>query len=566
MSRLAKVKSDKLTRMQPDLPEGYYLDNVITLFDHVESLYADILDREHLDFLHDFAALTRDAKKLYIRLLNRTHQLFRPSKLHYPEITSMQKAIETLETGNFIETNPYVEPGELITLFNKAELLVLHDDRQALKILARADLEAYLLEQGDDSYFEQLRQSDNLIEVLQKDSYTLCQMLFFGNLNQSMTDFVLRDLGLYQYENYSIDLENRPYTSTVDIEQHWLLHRLESLLQITEPNDIETMETCFDEVPTDTSPDSPLFRKGERIKYDIARQIERLNHLPLALKLYRRCALPPSRERITRILHRQNQIKDSMEHCQHIVDEPGSEEELQFAIAFGRRLVRQYKIQNRPDFESPDPVHKPGLFDLELTREDSVERAVVDYYLAQNNKNQCYYVENSLFNGVLGLLIWDAVFAPVPGAFYNPFQHRPADFYAPDFQTKRAGLFAPIWSRINSTEDIWLQASNCWQDKSDRMNPLVNWQAIDLEILELALQRIPFGHWMRIFERILLDLRNNRAGFPDLVLFPAAGGYQLIEVKGPGDNLQKNQQRWMHYFAQHDIPHTIARVRWTDEP
>jgi len=98
------------------------------------------------------------------------------------------------------------------------------------------------------------------------------------------------------------------------------------------------------------------------------------------------------------------------------------------------------------------------------------------------------------------------------------------------------------------------------------MNPLVNWQAIDLEILELALQRIPFGHWMRIFERILLDLRNNRAGFPDLVLFPAAGGYQLIEVKGPGDNLQKNQQRWMHYFAQHDIPHAIAKVRWTDEP
>ena len=552
--------------MQPDLPEGYYLDNVITLFDHVESLYADILDEEHLDFLSHFATLTTDAKKLYIRLLNRTHRLFRLGKLNYSEITSIQRAIDTLEASGFIEVNPSIEREELLALFNKSELLALHSDHRKLKQLKRSVLDTQLLGQADDVYFKQLSQSDCLLQVQQKDSYRLCQMLFFGNLNQSMTDFVLRDLGLYQYENYSIDLENRPYTSSVDIEQHWLLHRLESLLAITEPNDIETMETCFDEVPADTSPDSPLFRKGERIKYDIARQIERIGHLPLALKLYRRCALPPSRERITRILHRQNQIEDSMEHCQHIVDEPDSEEELQFAIAFGRRLVRQYKIQNRPDFDSPDPVHKPGLFDLELTRQDSVEQAVADYYLAQNNKNQCYYVENSLFNGVLGLLIWDAVFAPVPGAFYNPFQHRPADFYAPDFQTKRTGLFAPIWSRINNTEDIWRQASTCWQDKSDRMNPLVNWQAIDLEILELALQRIPFGHWMRIFERILLDLRNNRAGFPDLVLFPATGGYQLIEVKGPGDNLQKNQQRWMHYFAQHDIPHAIARVRWTDEP
>ena len=552
--------------MQPDLAEGYYLDNVVTLFNHVESLYADILNQQQLDFLRSFAALSSDAQKLYIRLLNRSQSLFRLSKLNYPEIASIEDAMEMLSTSGFLQVDPGTGREELLALFSKAELLTLHFDQPELGKLRRSALDTAILGQDEDVFFDGLAKSDCLLQVEQKDSYRLCQMLFFGNLNQSMTDFVLRDLGLYQYENYSIDLENRPYTSTVDIEQHWLLHRLESLLAITESNDIETMETCFDEVPTDTSPDSTLFRKGERIKYDIARQIERLTHLPLALKLYRRCALPPSRERITRILHRQNQIEDSTEHCQNIVDEPGSEEELQFAIAFGRRLVRQYKIQNRPDFESPDPVHKPGLFDLELTRQDSVERAVVDYYLAQNNKNQCYYVENFLFNGVLGLLIWDAVFAPVPGAFFNPFQHRPADFYAPDFQTKRAGLFAPIWSRINSTEDIWRQASTCWQDKSDRMNPLVNWQAINLEILELALQRIPFGHWIKIIERILLDLRNNRAGFPDLVLFPAAGNYQLIEVKGPGDNLQKNQQRWMHYFAQHDIPHAIARVRWADEP
>jgi hypothetical protein len=422
-----------------------------------------------------------------------------------------------------------------------------------------------LLQQDEDVFFNGLAKSDCLLQVEQKDSYRLCQMLFFGNLNQSMTDFVLRDLGLYEYEIYSIDLENRPYTSALDIEQHWLLHDLESLLAITEASDIETLQTCFDAVPADISPDSLLFRKGEHIRYDIARQIERVDHLPLALELYRRCALPPSRERIARILHKQDQIEAAIEHCRNIIDEPASEEELQFAIAFGRRLVRQYKIHDRPEFESPHPAHKPGLIDLELTRQDSVEQAVVDYYLAQNNKNQCYYVENSLFNGVLGLLIWDAVFAPVPGAFYNPFQYRPADFYAPDFQTKRAGVFAQVWSGITNTEDIWLRASSCWQDKSGRMNPLVNWQALDPEILELALQRIPFGHWMKIFDRVLLDLRNNRAGFPDLVLFPAAGGYQLIEVKGPGDSLQKNQQRWMQYFTLHGIPHAIARVHWTDE-
>ena len=565
MSRLAKVKSDKLTRMQPDLPEGYYLDNVITLFDHVESLYADILDQAHLDFLHDFAALTTDAKKLYIRLLNRTHHLFRLSKLNYPEIASMQKAIETLETSNFIETSPRIEPEELITLFSKTELLAHHSNHADLEKLKRSELNTHFLEQPNDAFFAQLSASDCLLQVQQKECYTLCQMLFFGNLNQSMTDFVLRDLGLYQYENYRIDTESRPYTDRLDIQQHWLLYRLESLLQITGPNDIETLRTCFDAVPADTDPDSPLFRKGERIKYEIARQIERLDELPLALQLYRQCTLPPNRERITRILHRQGEIEDAIEHCQNIIEEPSSEEELQFASAFGRRLVRQYKIQHRPAFASPDSNHKPELFDLELIRQDSVEQAVVDYYLAQDKDNQCYYIENSLFNGVLGLLIWDAVFAPVASAFYNPFQHRPADFYAQNFQSKRADLFTRIWSRITNTENIWRQASICWQEKFGRMNPLVNWQALNLETLELALQRIPFRHWMKIFDRILLDLRNNRAGFPDLVLFPAAGGYQLVEVKGPGDSLQKNQQRWMQYFFEQDIPHNIARVSWAEE-
>ena len=565
MSRLVKVKSDKLTRMQPDLPEGYYLENVITLFDHVESLYADIIDQAHLDFLSNFATLTTDAKKLYIRLLNRTHLLFRLSKLNYPEITSMQNAIETLETNNFIATSPRIAHEELITLFSKAELLALHSNHAELKKLKRPELNRYLLDHPGDEFFTRLSESDCLLQVQQKECYTLCQMLFFGNLNQSMTDFVLRDLELNQYENYRIDTESRPYTNRLDIQQHWLLHRLESLLKITGPDDIETLQTCFDAVPADTDPDSPLFRKGERIKYEIARQIERLDELPLALQLYRQCTLPPNRERITRILHRQGEIEDAIEHCQNIIEEPNSEEELQFASAFVRRLVRQSKIQHRPAFASPDSNHKSELFDLQLIRQDCVEQAVVDYYLTQDKDNQCYYIENSLFNGVLGLLIWDAVFAPVAGAFYNPFQHRPADFYAQDFQSKRAELFTRIWSRITNTEDIWRQASICWQEKFGRMNPLVNWQALNLETLELALQRIPFRHWMKIFDRILLDLRNNRAGFPDLVLFPVSGGYQLVEVKGPGDSLQKNQQRWMQYFAEHNIPHAVARVRWVNE-
>ncbi|NQZ10656.1 MAG: VRR-NUC domain-containing protein, partial [Algicola sp.] len=42
------------------------------------------------------------------------------------------------------------------------------------------------------------------------------------------------------------------------------------------------------------------------------------------------------------------------------------------------------------------------------------------------------------------------------------------------------------------------------------------------------------------------------------------GGYELVEVKGPGDRLQKNQLRWMQYFHQQGIRHRVVHVRWSD--
>ena len=92
--------------MLPELPQTYYLDNVITLFDHVERVYGDILDSTQLAFLETFSELSSDAQKLYIRLLNRSHDVYRLSKLSYPEITSMQDALHELESNRCVRLNP----------------------------------------------------------------------------------------------------------------------------------------------------------------------------------------------------------------------------------------------------------------------------------------------------------------------------------------------------------------------------------------------------------------------------------------------------------------------------
>ncbi|PJI51655.1 nuclease, partial [Methylobacterium radiotolerans] len=52
-----------------------------------------------------------------------------------------------------------------------------------------------------------------------------------------------------------------------------------------------------------------------------------------------------------------------------------------------------------------------------------------------------HYVENALINSLFGLLCWPAVFAPLPGAFFHPFQRGPADLEAPDFHARRQAQF-----------------------------------------------------------------------------------------------------------------------------
>ena len=39
----------------------------------------------------------------------------------------------------------------------------------------------------------------------------------------------------------------------------------------------------------------------------------------------------------------------------------------------------------------------------------------------------------------------------------------------------------------------------------------------------------------------------------------------MIEVKGPGDQLQLNQKRWLRFFQSENIPCLVAWVDWQDE-
>jgi hypothetical protein len=175
------------------------------------------------------------------------------------------------------------------------------------------------------------------------------------------------------------------------------------------------------------------------------------------------------------------------------------------------------------------------------------------------------YVENTLLNSLFGLLCWDAIFAPLPGAFFHAFHAAPADLLEPEFRQRRSQQFARCLARLEngSYRDTILHT---FETKAGIQSAFVFWGALTRPLLELALDCLSARHLRLVFERLLADIRTHRSGLPDLMqLWPAEQRYRLIEVKGPGDRLQDNQLRWLSFCRAHEIPVCVCKVTWRRE-
>jgi hypothetical protein len=112
-----------------------------------------------------------------------------------------------------------------------------------------------------------------------------------------------------------------------------------------------------------------------------------------------------------------------------------------------------------------------------------------------------YYVENSLINALFGLLCWEAIFKPLPGAFFHPFHRGPVDLHSADFRQRRAPEFAASLAALDSglyRERI----RQTYAEKFGIQSPFVVWPVMTAQLLELALTCIPAQHLKHAFERI----------------------------------------------------------------
>jgi len=539
------------------LPDDYYLKNFHALASFVIDTYQDILSPAELGWYEQLCRSAESTQRLYIRLITRKGSTFRCSRLKYSEIEDLPLASKSLVAMGLVGDDPPGQLDSLVSFFTKPEL-ARYLDIPCAASTSRAALVSCLLDASEEERIRSvqiLQQADNWITILGYQHWIVFNLCFFGNLYQDSSEFVRRDLGALRYEAYRIEPQSRPFKTRCQVNAHLRYYECSALLDTIDTRDAAQLLELVHGLPTAIQDDGHLQRRLDRFRNRIARQLERLEILDEAFALYLLSVHPPARERRVRILILQHRFDEALALSDEMVADPYGETEGQIAQRLRRKVRRLLELPDKAARR-----YQPDTTRLTLhSKSDRVEHAAQQFY---SRLGTCYYVENSLLKGVLGLLIWDVIFAAVPGAFFNPFQAAPSDFYAPSFAELRANLLAERLSLLNDN----LRFSACVMDgfanHHGKSNPLVNWDYLSTELLSIALRRIPTDHWRVFFNRMLTDLRENTSGFPDLILFPDEGFYELIEIKGPGDTLQQNQRRWMEYFSAHRIPSRVVNVRW----
>lgn len=533
----------------------YYLQNFHTLLDWIDARYSDLLDAQERLFIEQFRTLPRASQGLLVRMVMRKGTLFRASKLNYAEIGDTREAAGPLTALGWVDAAPELDLAQLFGLLTLSELDSCFGKAPGRKA---ERLEALRAEHGEPRPFTGWypASTDCVYALRLMDICDRLRLMFFGNLYQDWSEFVLADLGIYQYEKVEIDAAARGFRVRDDLDYYLRLHHWRERFEAG-----EALEGLLVELPVEPHANPWLDARRRKLIFQVGQHCERCELPEAALGLYGLCDYAGARVRRIRVLERLDAQGEAFDLAMQAWSAPESDEERQHLARILPRLRRKLGLPKEP-VAGNAPVQRIDLVLPQPPEPLSVEHAVL-LHLHEDDA-PVHYVENTLINSLFGLLCWDAIFAALPGAFFHPFHNGPADLLSPDFHGRRAELFDACLAQLDS-DTYQASIRHTYASKQGLLSPFVYWGNLDEPLLEQALACLPAHQLKACFLRILADIKANRAGMPDLIQFwPAERRYRLIEVKGPGDRLQDNQLRWLEFCAHHEIPVEVCYVQWAD--
>ena len=458
----------------------YYLKNFDHVLSWISARYDDVLTVEEQQFIAEFGQLPNASQALWVRMVMRKGQHFRASKLSYPEIgDTCQAAAPLLGVGWLSDQAPLALP-EVFEVLSKPEIQArfsLHIARpKAKKDQWLEDLTPQFPHvQSLSEWYPAL--AERLYSLTHRALCDRLRLMFFGNLSQSWADLVLADLGLFTYEKVAFSPQSRALACREDIEGYLHLYRCREQFEAG----VDVIEV-LPHVLGYSVQNPWLQRRRARLLFQLGQHCERAGELTQALQIYRHSRHPEARVRTIRVLERLGEASEALALAEAAEQAPCTDAEHQQLLRMLPRLRRTLGLaalaKTKPrSYERLDLVLPPDAA-------TSVEYKVASHL--HGPEQPVHYVENTLINGLFGLLCWSAIFAPLPGAFFHPYQSGPADLLDEDFYLRRAELFDACLQQLE--DDRYRDTiQTAYAAKFGMQSPFVAWHCLTQSLLDEAM-------------------------------------------------------------------------------
>lgn len=550
-----------------NLSPTYYWDYFQYVLRYVTNHYSQLLDEQEQTFIRDFETSSFSAQCLYLRLASRKTIWFQENSLQYPEISSLEEAKTELFHMNLLERIGQTEGQSIYACLNNLNKAICFDLIQVsgekspiAKSVSKPALLQYIVE--NLSELELLTRLEKLqiglIRPLQTTYFHFIQFLFFGSRNHDLTDFVVRDLGHRQF----IDIDEAdlvPYFSTreeaiqkwrISIWREWFFEKSK------EENAVEEVMTSWQMNMWPLAPELLELCIGsfERTLFHVARWLERQGELEMALSLYEESLAGASLERRVRLLLKLKRIDEANMWARTGMELITNPKERHFFEDFLLKQASKKQIK-----QVTASLKEAEKLAISMEWKDQVEEGVVDYF-----RNQGYYAaftENRVWKNMMGLWFWDLIFHQNKTGFHHPFQYAPSHYARENFALDLQDEFKNLLVLLEDvTSWLALLQQNAARNQG-KMNPLVDWQNLDFDLIQRLVQVIPHAALTEVVTYMWQNLATHSKGFPDLFI-QKGDEYAFVEVKSPNDHLSAIQFFWHDFFRKQNISIRLIRVEW----
>ncbi|MEH2487111.1 exonuclease domain-containing protein [Bradyrhizobium sp. AZCC 2230] len=538
----------------PMLPAYYYLDHFVEMLEFVQKTYSSILGDEHRAFIARFGGLSRDARCLLIRMVNRRGAIFNRSLFSYPEIKDVKVAVAELTAAGHARALRESDYPAFVAclprdvLMTGAQAAGRGDVRKSWSKLKFVD---YFLEQVPFSVAAQHCGGHKFIALDGTRPIEFLLYLYFGKTEVDLKNFALRDLGILR-TNQETSFNARFTDGDEAVASFYYCQVLDRLDVKSEAVyrqaaiDVLGGPACGTDYAADLR---------SRAAHQAGLYFEKSDESALACQLYRAGSSSDCNERLARLLYNEGERVEAEELLQRMIDDPASDGEHLFATDFYAR-----KFGGRRTGLYTELLRSGRAITVDDTHRGNPEAGLAG--VLRREGARVFYAENVLWHSLFGLLFWDELFETTQlasGFDWVPHCLKDRSFsrlFASSIDAKLEGIESG-----NGLAIILRTIAARW----GRPNGIFAWDHVQVEALRALLEGTDPAGVARIVRSMCDDFRDMKDGFPDLMVV-RDGKASFMEIKAEGDVIRRNQLTRLRQLGAAGIVAEIGRVDYRFDP